>query len=379
MIMKLNLDHHIKSECLKRLDHCDYCWKEFPHDQLEDHKNDECSKRPVECDCGLKMMVSEIELHRIIDCTFMPPAEVKETHTKYNVNTTSHDNVSVVSYETFYPHESESRNSLITGRLGDGEEWQENPRECGDGRGSDGDYKTPEVTHRRVDSSNAPDSERWGHDGFASLQFEDTHHSRPAPSAAPRRRNNPPPETAESKLFVRGLNPKVTTEDLTWLFEPFGRVMSARIAPCKEGLLRFGFVTMAVHSEAQRASDELDGSRFCGETIGVEWSKSGERRNEMCRVFAERGECLRGDNCRFQHQMPERPVATPERVKCSEICPDERVNGSNHCDREERESFSQFVQHAYHTGERRAIQVNAQGASRLLMAALGKRKFSVGQ
>ena len=91
------------------------------------------------------------------------------------------------------------------------------------------------------------------------------------------------------KIFVGNLLPDVTDEDLEKVFEPFGRVESAKVvrekfSPESRG---FGFVEMPVHAEAKAAIGALNGTTLKGRGMVVNEARpkpggrrgGGKRRN----------------------------------------------------------------------------------------------------
>ena len=139
----------------------------------------------------------------------------------------------------------------------------------------------------------------------------------------------------ETKLFIRNLPWSCDEAMLRRTFSPFGEVVFSRL--CRDhdtGKTRgFGFVAYCSKKEADAAKEALNGSNIGGRAIEVrdcedrpegnvtvggptakrvrsegspetnsrEGGYSGER--VACRLFA-RGECTRGDTCRFTHILP---------------------------------------------------------------------------
>jgi nucleolar protein 4 len=84
---------------------------------------------------------------------------------------------------------------------------------------------------------------------------------------------------ARKQLFVRALAATVTTEDLTAHFSESYPIKHAVVVldPATKESKRFGFVTFADAEDAQRAKDELDGSKLQGSKIRVEIAESRNR------------------------------------------------------------------------------------------------------
>ncbi|KAF2790678.1 RNA-binding domain-containing protein [Melanomma pulvis-pyrius CBS 109.77] len=89
------------------------------------------------------------------------------------------------------------------------------------------------------------------------------------------------PKDAESRkqLFVRSLAATVTTEDLTAHFSESYPIKHAVVVldPATKESKRFGFVTFADAEDAQRAKEELDGSKLQGSKIRIEVAESRQR------------------------------------------------------------------------------------------------------
>ena len=69
-----------------------------------------------------------------------------------------------------------------------------------------------------------------------------------------------------SKLYVGNLDYSVTSDKLEELFAPYGEVKQVNIIEGKG----FGFVEMSNPSEADKASEGLNGSQFEGRTLKVD-------------------------------------------------------------------------------------------------------------
>ncbi|KAF2709040.1 RNA-binding domain-containing protein [Pleomassaria siparia CBS 279.74] len=84
---------------------------------------------------------------------------------------------------------------------------------------------------------------------------------------------------ARKQLFVRSLAASVTTEDLTAHFSESYPIKHAVVVldPATKESKRFGFVTFADAEDAQRAKEELDGSKLAGSKIRVEVAESRQR------------------------------------------------------------------------------------------------------
>lgn len=82
------------------------------------------------------------------------------------------------------------------------------------------------------------------------------------------------------KLYVGNLPFSFTPDQLREMFEPFGKVLSARIISDKfTGQSKgFGFVEMADDEEAQAARQKLNGSSAGSRRIVVDEARPSERR-----------------------------------------------------------------------------------------------------
>lgn len=90
------------------------------------------------------------------------------------------------------------------------------------------------------------------------------------------------------------------------MFGKFGPVKEVRVA-LDSGTGRskgFAFVTMEARADAEAAVAELNGLELDGRPIKVEFAKGpGEKkdRSNVCYEW-QRGDCTRGDACRFDHK-----------------------------------------------------------------------------
>jgi nucleolar protein 4 len=91
-----------------------------------------------------------------------------------------------------------------------------------------------------------------------------------------------PKEVARRQLFVRGLAPSVTTEDLTNFFSESYPIKVAVVVLDKETKVSkgYGFVTFADVEDAQRAKEELKGTKLQGKMIAVDFAEARQREGE---------------------------------------------------------------------------------------------------
>lgn len=89
-------------------------------------------------------------------------------------------------------------------------------------------------------------------------------------------RNNgaPPPDAANTgtNLFVTGIHPRLTEDDVTRLFQKYGEVEKCQIMldPHTKESRGFGFVKMATLEHADAAKEGLQGEVFEGRTLSIE-------------------------------------------------------------------------------------------------------------
>ncbi|KAF2027677.1 RNA-binding domain-containing protein [Setomelanomma holmii] len=92
-----------------------------------------------------------------------------------------------------------------------------------------------------------------------------------------------PKEVARRQLFIRGLAPTVTTQDLTDFFSESYPIKNALVVLDKETKASkgYGFVTFADVEDAQRAKEELKGSEMQGKKIAVDYAEARQREGEV--------------------------------------------------------------------------------------------------
>jgi nucleolar protein 4 len=97
-----------------------------------------------------------------------------------------------------------------------------------------------------------------------------------------------PKEAARRQLFVRGLAPTVTTEDLTEYFSESYPIKNALVVLDKETResKSYGFVTFADVEDAQRAKEELNNTEIKGKKIKVDFAEARQREGEEKRPGA---------------------------------------------------------------------------------------------
>ena len=128
----------------------------------------------------------------------------------------------------------------------------------------------------------------------------------------------------EHKLFVGGLSWDTNDDGLWNAFNKFGNITFQRVCMDREtGQSRgFGFVSFDDKDNAEKAIKEMDGAELDGRSIKVnmamprvEGAKGGKGGGEwsprpkgICFAF-QKGECTRGDQCRFAHEKDENAAA----------------------------------------------------------------------
>jgi len=130
----------------------------------------------------------------------------------------------------------------------------------------------------------------------------------------------------EFKLFVGGLSWETTAETLKAAFQDYGEIPFHRICSDQDtGNSRgFGFVSFMTEAEGMKACEEMDGFMLEGRSLSVR--PAGEKpkpggdgyggggggyggdpqtrfKSQECYAWAK-GQCSRGDACRFSHEGP---------------------------------------------------------------------------
>lgn len=94
-------------------------------------------------------------------------------------------------------------------------------------------------------------------------------------------------------IFVAKLSSAITSEDLHYLFEDYGEVVSSKVITDKftGESKRFGFVEMKNNEEALKAIEELDECEYDNSTIVVKKAqpKSDNRNNNRNNRFNGNG------------------------------------------------------------------------------------------
>ncbi|KAG9194683.1 RNA-binding domain-containing protein [Alternaria panax] len=122
------------------------------------------------------------------------------------------------------------------------------------------------------------------------------------PTAAPK-------EAARRQLFVRGLAPTVTTEDLTEYFSESYPIKNALVVLDKETResKSYGFVTFADVEDAQRAKEELNNTEIKGKKIKVDFAEARQREGEEKRPRA-------GDRAKAEREQQIKDAQTPKLI-----------------------------------------------------------------
>lgn len=118
-----------------------------------------------------------------------------------------------------------------------------------------------------------------------------------------------PKEAARRQLFVRGLAPTVTTEDLTEYFSESYPIKNALVVLDKESRESkgYGFVTFADVEDAQRAKEELNGTELKGKKIKVEIAEARQREGEEKRPKAS-------DRVKAEREQQMKDAQTPKLI-----------------------------------------------------------------
>jgi len=130
----------------------------------------------------------------------------------------------------------------------------------------------------------------------------DTEPSSSAPKATPK-------EVARRQLFVRGLAPNVTSEDLTEYFSESYPIKNALVVLDKETResKSYGFVTFADVEDAQRAKEELNNTEIKGKKIKVDFAEARQREGEEKRPRA-------GDRAKAEREQQIKEAQTPKLI-----------------------------------------------------------------
>lgn len=83
-----------------------------------------------------------------------------------------------------------------------------------------------------------------------------------------------------TNLFVTGIHPRLTEDDITRLFEKYGNVEKANIMrdPHTRESRGFGFVNMSTGQEADAAKEGLQGEVYEGRTLSIEKARRSKPR-----------------------------------------------------------------------------------------------------
>lgn len=95
----------------------------------------------------------------------------------------------------------------------------------------------------------------------------------------------PPPDEGDvtnpgTNLFVTGIHPRLSEDDVSRLFEKYGNVEECNIMrdPHTQESRGFGFIRMTVVTEANAARESLQGEVFEGRTLSIELARRGKPR-----------------------------------------------------------------------------------------------------
>ncbi|RMZ72644.1 ribosome biogenesis (Nop4) [Pyrenophora seminiperda CCB06] len=152
----------------------------------------------------------------------------------------------------------------------------------------------------------AKDMKCWmkdGEDGAEAVTA--TADAEPSPSAP----KATPKEVARRQLFVRGLAPNVTSEDLTEYFSESYPIKNALVVLDKETResKSYGFVTFADVEDAQRAKEELNNTDIKGKKIKVDFAEARQREGDEKRPRA-------GDRAKAEREQQIKEAQTPKLI-----------------------------------------------------------------
>jgi hypothetical protein len=98
------------------------------------------------------------------------------------------------------------------------------------------------------------------------------HHSGPPPAPRNEEEDEEGARNSGSNLFVTGIHPSLTEEEVTRLFEKYGEVEQCNIMrdPHTKESRGFGFVKMVTSDQADAAKEGLQGEVHQGRTLSIE-------------------------------------------------------------------------------------------------------------
>lgn len=84
-----------------------------------------------------------------------------------------------------------------------------------------------------------------------------------------------------TNLFVTGIHPRLSEQDVTQLFDKYGEVESCSIMldPHTKESRGFGFVKMVLPEQADAAKEALQGAQIEGRTLSIEKARRGRPRS----------------------------------------------------------------------------------------------------
>jgi len=105
----------------------------------------------------------------------------------------------------------------------------------------------------------------------------------PPPSADSRMKDADEPDAGNqgTNLFVTGIHPRLSEQDVTQLFDKYGEVESCSIMldPHTKESRGFGFVKMVTPEQADAAKEGLQGAQIEGRTLSIEKARRGKPRS----------------------------------------------------------------------------------------------------
>jgi len=111
-----------------------------------------------------------------------------------------------------------------------------------------------------------------------------------------------------TNLFVTGIHPRLTEDDVTRLFAKYGEVEKCQIMldPHTKESRGFGFVKLATLDQADSAKERLQGEVFEGRTLSIEKARRSRPRTPTPGKYfgpPKRGMCQPVGICIFHHEM----------------------------------------------------------------------------
>lgn len=105
-------------------------------------------------------------------------------------------------------------------------------------------------------------------------------HSGRKPSSGPREGDDDGAVNPGSNLFVTGIHPRLSEDEISKMFEKYGDVEKCQIMrdPHSKESRGFGFVKMVTSDQAEAAKEGLQGEQIEGRTLSIEKARRAKPR-----------------------------------------------------------------------------------------------------